>query len=178
MSANNSRDKSAAATVARPRRTKTIGGADLGQNHSAQARRLAAALLEVLAGARTPTEAATALGVSLPRYYQLESRAVRGLLAACEPQPTGRVRRPENEVTALRQQTQRLQRELSRQQALVRLTQRTVGLAAPPAAAPAGKGTKKTRRCVARALSLAARLQQSAEAASQPATPAPSAATS
>ena len=40
---------------------------DLGEGASAEAKRLAAAILEVLAGARTPTEAAEALSLSLPR---------------------------------------------------------------------------------------------------------------
>ena len=42
---------------------------NLGEGASAEAKRVAAAILEVLAGARTPTEAAQALGLSLPRYY-------------------------------------------------------------------------------------------------------------
>jgi hypothetical protein len=159
-------------TAARPaqgsraRSARTIGGADLAQGHNAQTRRQAAAILEVLAGARTPAEAATALGVSLPRYYQLESRAVRGLVAACAPPPVGRVRSADSTLSALRQENQRLQRDLTRQQALVRTTQRTVGLAAAPAAPAAGKGkAKPRRRRVARALSLAARLQPDAAAA-------------
>src|SRR5262249_32036194 len=52
---------------------------------SAEARRQAAALLEVLAGVRTPTEVAAQLAISLTRYYIIESRALQGLLAACEP---------------------------------------------------------------------------------------------
>src|SRR5262249_22422485 len=91
-------------TVPVPRRVKAVGGADLGSERSRDAKRLAAAILEVLAGARTPAQAAAALGVSLPRYYHLESRALHGLLAACEPKPKGRVRRPENELAALRRQ--------------------------------------------------------------------------
>jgi hypothetical protein len=43
---------------------------------SAEAKRLAAAVLEVLAGTRGPGEAAVALGISLPRYYQLKGRAL------------------------------------------------------------------------------------------------------
>ena len=57
--------------------------------HSREAKQRAAAILEVLAGARTPTAAAQALGVSLTRYYLLEEKALVGLLAACEPQPRG-----------------------------------------------------------------------------------------
>jgi hypothetical protein len=143
---------------------------------SQQAKRQAAAILEVLAGARTPTQAAQALAVSLPRYYQLEERALRGLLQACEPKPKGRVRSAASELARLRQERDHLQRELTRQQSLVRLAQRSVGLVptSPTSAKPAGKpgagkpaaglvsqGPKRrSRRPVARALSVATRLQQ------------------
>ena len=136
------------------------GGRDLGRESSSQAKRLAAAILEVLAGARTPSEAATALAVSLPRYYQLESRALQGLLLACEPKPKGRTCRPEHEASALRLENERLQREVTRQQSLTRAVQRSVGWTPP--APPAAKGGKKPRqRRVVRALSVAARLQES-----------------
>ncbi len=46
------------------RKRHVVGGADLGKDRGVEAKRLAAAILEVLAGARTPTEAATALGLS------------------------------------------------------------------------------------------------------------------
>lgn len=156
----------AAAKPVRLRQAKAPGGADLGQDASREARRQAAAILEVLSGARTTGEAAAVLGVSLPRYYQIESRALRGLLSACAARPKGRQRTAESELTALRQQQARLERELARQQALARMAQRTIGLAAPPAPAkPAGKATgkpgKKPRRPkVARALTVAARLQK------------------
>jgi hypothetical protein len=61
-----------------------------GDGASREAKRLAAVLLDVLAGARTPPQAAEALGVSLPRYYQLEGRGLTGLVAACEARPRGR----------------------------------------------------------------------------------------
>jgi hypothetical protein len=152
------------------RRPRTTGGATLGQDSDREARRRAAAILEVLAGARTPVQAATALGVSLPRYYQLEARALRGLLAGCETPGPGRQRSPAAELAQLREQQQRLEREVVRQQTLVRLAQRAVGLA-PPAAAPArdkGKG-KKPRRPTARALSVAERLQQEPVSLEEPA---------
>jgi hypothetical protein len=125
-----------------------------------EARRLAAVILEVLGGARTPTQAAEVLGLSLIRYYQLETRAVHGLVAACEPKPRGRVVSPQTKVVALEKEQQRLRRELARQQALVRLSQRALGLPPPPAAAakPAGKG-RKPRRPMARALKMAEQLQ-------------------
>jgi hypothetical protein len=141
------------------RRVKLTGGMALGRESSRAARQWAAAILEVLAGARTPAEAATALSVSVPRYYQVESRALQGLLAACETKARGRGRSPERESRALAQDNERLRRELMRQQALVRIAQRTIGLSAPaPPTAPSGKKTRKRR--VARALGMAARLQQ------------------
>jgi hypothetical protein len=151
------------ASPSRPRQPRTPGGATLAQDHTREAKRLAAALLEVLAGVRTPTEAATALGLSLPRYYQLEGRALRGLLEACEPKPKGRQPSAERELAALRRDKERLGRELARQQTLVRLAQRNIGLAppGPPTAASAKSNGKKTRRRQpkARALQVAARLQ-------------------
>jgi YD repeat-containing protein len=52
-----------------------------GAGSSPEARRLAAVILEVLAGLRGPAEAASACGLSLPRYYSCELRALHGLLA-------------------------------------------------------------------------------------------------
>jgi hypothetical protein len=149
-------------TKSRPRAARTTGGATLGRDASAAAKRLSAAILEVLAGMRTPMQAAQAVGVSLPRYYQLEAAGLRGLLAACEPKPRGRQANPLAEVVVLRREAARLQRDLARQQSLVRLAQRAVGLAAP---APPAKGPGKKRRqrkAVARALTVAARLRAEA----------------
>ncbi|HMC88499.1 MAG TPA: hypothetical protein VKI17_03080 [Gemmataceae bacterium] len=139
----------------RPRHTGP-GGSDLPREASRQARRVAAMVLEVLAGARTPTEAAQALEVSVPRYYQLETRALRGLLSACEPIPKGRAPSLAHELARLQRDKERLQRQVLGQQALVRAAQRTVGLSPPPA--PAKKAGTKTRRRLARALNVAARL--------------------
>ena len=125
------------------------------------------AILEVLAGARTPAQAASALNVSLPRYYQVEARALRGLVAACAPRPRGPGHSAEREVEKLRRQQERLERELTRQQTLVRLAQRSIGLAPPPA--PAKDGSKKRRRRpTARALQAAAHLQTDREPAAEP----------
>jgi hypothetical protein len=143
----------------RQRQPRTTGGVHLGRDAGREARRLATAILEVLAGARTPTEAAQALEVSVPRYYHLESRALRGLVAACEARPPGRQADTGREVASLRRDKERLERELSRQQALVRLTQRTIGLAPPPPAVAKKGDKRKRRRAVARALQVAAHLQ-------------------
>jgi hypothetical protein len=132
---------------------------------SAEAKRLAAVILEVLAGTRGPSEGATLLGISLARYYQLETRALAGLVAGCEPRRRG-IRKGPTELSTLRQECDRLRRECARQQALVRAAQRTVGLASPPPApAPppsslgnAGRKRRK-RRPRARALKAAALLR-------------------
>jgi hypothetical protein len=134
---------------------------------SKEAKRLAAVILEVLAGVRTLPQAAETLGLSQARYYQIEARAFQGLLEACEPRPKGRQADPLREMVTVVRENERLRRELGRQQSLVRLTQRSIGLNAPVPSkeTPQGKKSRK-RRPMARALSLAKRLQQ--EAADEP----------
>lgn len=118
---------------------------------SSEARKLAAAILEVLGGMRLPADAAKALNVSLPRYYQLEVRALSGLLSACEPRQKGRVRSVENELDTLRKELDRSQRETARYSALARIAQRTVGLSAPqPVKREPGK--RRTKKPSVRAL--------------------------
>jgi hypothetical protein len=137
---------------------KAVGQRRPEPERSREAKQRAAAILEVLAGARTPTEAARALGVSLSRYYLLEEKALAGLLAACEPLPRGPGHNDGRRCAVLEQECQRWQRECARQQALVRAAQRTIGLAPPPAP-PKDKGKKRRRRPVVRALQAAAGLR-------------------
>jgi hypothetical protein len=144
------------------RRGRIIGALALGRDASRDARLLAAAVLEVLAGERAPAEAATALGLSLPRYYQVEQQALRGLTAACEPRPKGRQARPDQEAAELRRENARLRRDVLRQQALVRAVQRSVGLA-PPAPPPNKAAGKKRRRHPPRGLAMAQRLRAGAD---------------
>src|ERR1700674_189164 len=99
MSSPNGMDK---AIGVRRRAARTTGGAKLGRDVSAAAKRLAAAILEVLAGVRTPQQAAEAVVLSLQRYYQVEAGALRGLLAACEPRPRGRQPDAQSAVSALK----------------------------------------------------------------------------
>jgi hypothetical protein len=114
---------------------------------SREARQLAAAILEVLAGVRTPAEAAQQLAISLTRYYIVEGRALHGLVAACEPRPHGRVRTPASDLARLQRECEQLRRQCARQQALLRVTERTIGLSPAPAAAkPGGARPKKRRR--------------------------------
>jgi hypothetical protein len=141
------------------RQPKQTGGVGLAQHSSREAKRLAAAILEVLAGTRTPTQAAHALALSVPRYYQIEARALRGLVVACEPRPRGRQRSTAGELAELQRHNEHLQRELTRHQSLVRLAQRTVGLAAPVPDKATGKKRRK-RRPSARALAVAQRLRE------------------
>jgi hypothetical protein len=132
---------------------------------SRDAKQRAAAILEVLAGGRTPTQAAQALGVSLGRYYLLEDKALAALVAACEPQPRGPNPEGARRVASLQRDCERWQRECARQQALVRAAQRSIGLAAPPAPAAKDKGKKRRRRPVVRALAVAQRLRAEPAAA-------------
>jgi hypothetical protein len=131
------------------------------QDGSREAKRFAAAILEVLGGARPPSDAAQALGISLPRYYLLESRALSGLLSACEPRPIGRVRSAESELVLAQKEVRRLQQDCARYSALVRLAQRTVGLAASQPVKPneKGSGRKRRKRATVRALKAAELLQ-------------------
>ena len=129
----------------KPKYKKMPGLTQLQNGAGREAKRLAAAILEVLGGARLPSDAAAALSISLPRYYMLETRALSGLVQACEPRPVGRVRSADHELAAAHKQIERLQRECVRSQALVRAAQRTVGLM-PPAPPKAGAGGKKRKR--------------------------------
>ena len=125
---------------------------------SREATRSAAAILEVLAGTASPSEAAQALGISTPRYFVLESRAIAALVRGCEPRPRGYVRSAERELEALRKQHTRIQSECARYQALARVARRNAGVELPT------KKTKaRTRRPVVRALKLATGLKKQPE---------------
>src|SRR5262249_31162622 len=121
---------------------------------SAEARKRAAAILEVFGGVRTTTSAAEALGCTLTRYYHFEGRALEGLLAACEPGKPGGNRSESataRELEGLKKKCARLEREVARQQALVRSAHRTIGLVAPQQ--PKGKPRRgKRKHPVVRAL--------------------------
>ena len=110
---------------------------------SKRARQIAVAVLETLAGELGTTDAAATLGVSLSRYYQLETRALAGLLAAVEPRTRGPQKTPERENQALLAQNSQLQKELRRYQALLRAAHRSVGL--PSRGTKDGKSNKRAR---------------------------------
>jgi hypothetical protein len=151
------------------------GGSSVGS----EAKRAAAVILEVLAGVRTPTAAALALGIRLPRYYLLEQRAVRGLVSACEPRPRGRTVSPDRRLAQLERELGVARRDLTRQQALARTTQRALGLAAAagPSTTQTGKaqaassGPKRRRRRPSVRALRAARLLAAGDASGENASP-------
>ncbi len=137
---------------------------------SSQARRIAAVLLEVLAGLRATGSAAKELGITPMRFYQIEERAIGGLIAACEPRPSGLQpeRRDALELASLREQVRKQAQELNQARSVLRTTRRQLGVATAPepiAVKPGtrkdGKPTKaKVRRPTVRALTMVRRLMK------------------
>lgn len=129
----------------KPARTKLLEG-DLALDQiTGDSRRQAAAVLEVLAGLRSPEQAAAALGLSLQTYYNLETRALRGLLHGCTPTPPGRTMTLLKQVRGLEIKAAGLEKQVGRYQALLRNAQRAAGLS-PPAPAAAGKSNGRRKR--------------------------------
>jgi hypothetical protein len=151
-----SKTKNGQATARLPAVPKRAHGV---QGGTLEANRLAVVILEVLAGGRTPQEAATVLGVALPRYYQLEVRALEGLVAALEPRPKVRQPSPEHRIAQLEKELLEARREGSRQRALVRAAERGLGIKPAPAndgKPPAkDKAGRRRRRPMVRALKAA-----------------------
>jgi len=113
--------------MAPPRRSKPRAVGPRTLTGSAPAKRIAVVLLEVLSGVCGPAEGSRRLGLSMTRYYALETRGLQGLLAALEPRPHGRTASATADAT--RREQLRLEREVLRLQALVRATQRAVAVA-------------------------------------------------
>jgi hypothetical protein len=128
-----------------------------------RAKLTAAVVLDVLAGNRSPGDAASALGLSVARYYVIEQQAIDGLIAGCTPRRRGRQPDPGKEFARITAENGRLTQALLRQQALVRTSQRSLGVAIPakpaaPTAASPGRGKGKQQPKV-RALRAAKRLK-------------------
>ena len=168
---------SAVSTSKKPARTKLLEG-DLGLNQiTSESRKHAACVLEVLTGLRTPEQAAEALGVSLPTYYNLETRALRGLVHGCTPTPPGRTLMLLKQVRGLEIKAATLEKQLGRYQALLRNAQRAAGLA-PPTPVAAGKSNgRRKRQPAVRALRAVEALQRERPAAGQESVESPSTAT-
>ncbi len=158
------------APVAKTKRVSpspTIKAARRLSQSSERARQIAALILDVLGGNRTPGDAAQAMGLSVARFYVIEQRAILGLVAACET-PATRGPSPDLQVQIQRLEAdnRRLNQALLRQQAIVRSTQRGLGITNPrpppaatvtPGAKTTGKGRRK-RRPMVRALRQARRV--------------------
>lgn len=163
---------------AAPPRPRAPRGSSLGLNlrqFCPQSRRMAAAVLEVLAGVRTPLQAAQELSMALPVYYKLEQRALASVVEACQPRPRGPRPSPDRDLADARRECETLRRELHRQQALTRAAQRAIGLSAVPSKPPDKMKTpgKRSRKPMARALKAIAALRKSQPA--EPGSPAPGA---
>ena len=132
---------------------------------SREAKQIASVILAVLSGERGPQEGSESLGVSLNRYYQLERRALAGMISGLEPQPKGKRASPERRIAELESSKARLEKELKRQQSLLRAAQRSLGVRPAKKGAkigPKGRKTKARRRGVVRGMKLAASLSTGA----------------
>jgi len=134
-----------------------------------RARRQAAAVLEVLAGLRTPQQAADELGLSLPTYFNLETRAMRGLTFACCAQPPGRQQSLAPKLREAQSRLAELEQQLGRYQALLRTAQRSVGLAPPVPVKPAAGARRAPRKPSVRAMWTIKALRQDQPTANAPA---------
>jgi len=148
--------------VKRPSRPK----ARPGTLASDEARRAAVAVLQVMAGELRPSEASARLSLSVNRYYQLEARALEAMVEALEPRARGRRRGRDVELEKLRKMKTRAEREATRFQALLRVSQRALALSAPPPGAGSkdkavGRGGRKARRPRVRARTVIASLSES-----------------
>ena len=138
-----------------------------------QTRRRAAAVLEVLGGAKGPAEAAEGLGIALPSYYLLEARALEGLVSACEPKPRGRAAAGEGKTfQALKRENERLRHDLTRTQALTRAVQRAAGMQTKEDEKLKEAPVRRRRRATARALRAARELLPEASESPRPSLPA------
>lgn len=136
-----------------PKRPKPPDPAEADPRAVAERAKLTAAVvLDVLAGNRSPGDAASALGLSVARYYVIEEQAINGLIAGCSPRQRGRQPDPGKEIARMTAENQRLTQALLRQQALVRTSQRSLGVTLPTKAIPAtttprgrGKGKRQPK---------------------------------
>lgn len=136
----------------KPARTKLLSK-ELELNQIApESRKQAAVVLEVLAGVRTAEQACTALGISLPTYYNLETRALRGLIWSCTPEPPGRSMHLARKLKLAEHKSLALEKQVQRYQALLRTAQRSVGLLPPEPVKPPAPGKRKPRKPTVRAM--------------------------
>jgi hypothetical protein len=133
---------------------------------SDQAKRQAAVILEVVSGTRGAQEGSEVLGISSMRYYQLEERALQGMVTALEPRAKGpRVPSPEETLRRVEKERERMKREVGRLQTLLRMVRKSVHLQEPRSVR--GVGTtmsgKKAKKPLRRVEKLLERLRPTAE---------------
>jgi transposase len=90
-----------------------------GNKEPLNARERISVIMKVQAGLLTATDAAAVLGISRKTYYEMENKALMGLMEALEPGKTGRPKKdkdPEKEAMA------RQIKELKQQVALNQMT--------------------------------------------------------
>ncbi len=139
------------------RRYKKTGAKTL--RGSPHARKAVAAILEALSGEISTGEAAELIGVTLSRYYQLESRALTGMLQAMEPKKRGFQKTPQHEISGLRAEKQVLEKELRRHQSLLRAANRSLGFSRAGRKKAAAK--KSARKRAARGKTVLKTLRES-----------------
>jgi hypothetical protein len=161
--------KAASASGAGPPAAKPkITRPGAGLSGSPEAKRKAALVLEVLGGLRSPTSASVALGVSVQRYYMIEVRTLQAVVTALDRKPkVGGQPSPDATLRRLVAERDRLERELLRALALLRVAQRTAGIPAPeprpkPSGAAKAAGKRGPRRPTVRARRAADELRRSA----------------
>jgi len=118
---------------------------------SEEAKRRLRIVLETMTGQCGIQEAARLLEVSEQRVHQLRETALSGALAALEPKPAGRRRRPAQaaDATALQEQVTELEKEVRAAQVRERLALFVQDGGPRPeeeAASQAGKKTRPKRR--------------------------------
>lgn len=148
-----------------PAKKKVKVKKDIKKTATAETRRRVSAILDVMAGNLTPTQAAEALSISVPKYYILESKALDGMLEACKPRKPGFVRTAEQELKDLQKEYAKLERECARYRTLVRTAQRAAGFNADKGKKSAAAKSKRNRKPTVRALTMAERIKVKEEAA-------------
>lgn len=116
---------------------------------SPYAKKLASILLEAFSGVIGPQDASEAMGLTLPRYYQLETRALQALIESMEPRQRGPQPNPSRELERLETENTRLRKELRRYQTLHRAAQGALGFtstATEPGAESRSSKKKATRK--------------------------------
>lgn len=96
------------------------------QDLDEMARRRCLLILSVLSGEKPVSDAIAESGLSRNTYYQLEEKALDGMLTALGPTPPGRKPDRSGEIAALQVRVTRLEEEKRRAERLLLLTRKVV----------------------------------------------------